>query len=185
MKKHGLTVVTELSAWQSQPFLGGQINAVPALHGHTWTHALMANGIGFFLELPDEPSIYIAGDTVYTKDIHRALVELKPDITIVAAGSASLAHTGEAKVRVSALKVIESDSLCISVRDFGAGIPAPMQLQLGHKLIESEHGMGMALLLSNASFERLGGQLLLGSAKEGGTVAEVCFPLWREKAVKA
>ncbi|MGS0683364.1 sensor histidine kinase [Shewanella sp. 125m-7] len=101
------------------------------------------------------------------------------------AGSASLAHTGEAKVRVSALKVIESDSLCISVRDFGAGIPAPMQLQLGHKLIESEHGMGMALLLSNASFERLGGQLLLGSAKEGGTVAEVCFPLWRDKAVKA
>lgn len=94
------------------------------------------------------------------------------------ASSASQAHTGEARVVVSALVGGDSDRLCVSVKDFGAGIPKEMQLQLGRKLIESERGMGMALLLSNASFERLGGQLLLGSAKEGGTVAQVCFPVW-------
>ncbi|WP_299804597.1 sensor histidine kinase KdpD [uncultured Shewanella sp.] len=93
------------------------------------------------------------------------------------ASSASFAHIGEAKVVVSVMAAADRDRLCISVRDYGAGIPKEMQLQLGHKLIESERGMGMALLLSNASFERLGGQLLLGSAKEGGTVAEVCFPI--------
>ncbi|WP_041411253.1 ATP-binding protein [Shewanella pealeana] len=94
------------------------------------------------------------------------------------ASSASQAYTGEARVVVSALVGGDSDRLCVSVKDFGAGIPKEMQLQLGRKLIESERGMGMALLLSNASFERLGGQLLLGSAKEGGTVAQVCFPVW-------
>ena len=50
----------------------------------------MANGSGFYLQLPDEPTIYISGDTVYTKDVERALTELKPDIAVMAAGSASL-----------------------------------------------------------------------------------------------
>ena len=93
------------------------------------------------------------------------------------AGSASLAHCGESRVLVSVKVDAGSHRLCISVKDFGAGIPKEMQLQLGHKLIESERGMGMALLLSNASFERLGGQLLLSSAREGGTIAKVCFPV--------
>ncbi|GIU44552.1 histidine kinase [Shewanella sairae] len=92
------------------------------------------------------------------------------------AGSASLAHCGESRVLVSVQLDSGRNRLCISVKDFGAGIPKEMLLQLGHKLIESEQGMGMALLLSNASFERLGGQLLLSSADEGGTIAKVCFP---------
>jgi L-ascorbate metabolism protein UlaG (beta-lactamase superfamily) len=50
----------------------------------------MANGAGFYLKLPDEPSIYISGDTVYTDDVERALTEFKPDIAVVASGSASL-----------------------------------------------------------------------------------------------
>lgn len=93
------------------------------------------------------------------------------------AGSASFAHCGESRVLVSVQLDSGHNRLCISVKDFGAGIPKEMQLQLGHKLIESERGMGMALLLSNASFERLGGQLLLSSAQEGGTIAKVCFPV--------
>ncbi|MCK8044967.1 ATP-binding protein [Shewanella sp. 1CM18E] len=92
------------------------------------------------------------------------------------AGSASLAHCGESRVLVSVQLDSGRNRLCILVKDFGAGIPKEMLLQLGHKLIESEQGMGMALLLSNASFERLGGQLLLSSADEGGTIAKVCFP---------
>ncbi|GIU22483.1 ATP-binding protein [Shewanella sp. MBTL60-007] len=98
------------------------------------------------------------------------------------AGSASLANIGEAKVVVSVVAATQSDRLCISVRDFGVGIPKKMLLQLGHKLVESERGMGMALLLSNASVERLGGRLLLRVAKEGGTVAEVCFPVCHNDA---
>jgi len=90
LKKYGITVDAELVYWEPQVFLGGEIIAVPAQHGHGWNHKLMANGAGFYLSLPGEPSIYISGDTVYTSDVDRALRELKPDIAVVAAGSASL-----------------------------------------------------------------------------------------------
>ncbi len=90
LRKLGLTVETTLSYWQPEQLLGGNITAVPAKHGHGFVHYLMANGAGFHLQLPDEPSIYISGDTVFTKDVERALTELKPDIAVVAAGSASL-----------------------------------------------------------------------------------------------
>ena len=90
MKKNGISVEAKLNYWQAEQLLGGQITAVPALHGHSWIHNFMANGAGFYLKLPDEPSIYISGDTVYTDDVDRALNEFKPDIAVVAAGSASL-----------------------------------------------------------------------------------------------
>ena len=90
LTKNDIRVELSLEFWQAQPFLGGKIIAIPAQHGHGWIHYLMANGAGYYLELPDEPSIYISGDTVFTDDVHRALTDLAPDIAVVAAGSASL-----------------------------------------------------------------------------------------------
>jgi len=90
IKKNGINVEAALDYWQPTPWLGGEITAVPALHGHSWMHNFMANGAGFYLQLPGEPSIYISGDTVYTDDVERALTECKPDIAVVAAGGASL-----------------------------------------------------------------------------------------------
>jgi L-ascorbate metabolism protein UlaG (beta-lactamase superfamily) len=90
LEKYGLTINWGIEDWQTIDFLGGKLTAVPALHGHGWIHKVMANGVGFFLELPNEPSIYISGDTVLTNDVKRALNELKPDITVVAAGRARM-----------------------------------------------------------------------------------------------
>ncbi len=90
LKKYGLNIQVELEYWIPQPFLDGEIIAVPAKHGHSWVHKLMANGAGYVLRLPDEPSIYISGDTVYTADVEQALKELKPDITVMASGTATL-----------------------------------------------------------------------------------------------
>jgi L-ascorbate metabolism protein UlaG (beta-lactamase superfamily) len=90
MKKKGMNVQTPVDYWKTEQFLGGEVTAIPALHGHSWTHTFMANGAGFYINLPHEPSIYISGDTVYTEDVERALTELKPDIAVVASGSASL-----------------------------------------------------------------------------------------------
>ena len=50
----------------------------------------MANGSGLYLQLLDEPTIYISGDTVYTKDVERTLTALKPDIVVMTSDSASL-----------------------------------------------------------------------------------------------
>jgi len=90
LTKIDIRVEKSLDSWHAQPFLGGKIIAIPAQHGHGWIQYLMANGAGYYLELPDEPSIYISGDTVFTDDVHRALTGLAPDIAVVAAGSASL-----------------------------------------------------------------------------------------------
>ena len=90
LKKYGLNVQINLEYWKPQPLLGGEIVAVPALHGHSWLHNLMANGAGYCLRLPNEPSIYISGDTVYTPEVDRVLKELKPDIAVMAAGTATL-----------------------------------------------------------------------------------------------
>lgn len=90
LKKMGLNVIAALDYWQPEPVLDGEITAIPALHGHRWINGLMANGAGFFLQLPDEPSIYVAGDTVYTADVERVLDKLQPDIAVMAAGRASL-----------------------------------------------------------------------------------------------
>lgn len=90
LKKLGINVETSLTYWEPKPLLGGEITAVPAQHGRGWIHHFMANGAGFHLQLPGEPSIYISGDTVYTDVVARALKELKPAVAVVAAGGASM-----------------------------------------------------------------------------------------------
>jgi L-ascorbate metabolism protein UlaG (beta-lactamase superfamily) len=90
LRNKGLNVSPPLPYWEAAPFLGGEITAVPARHGRGWMHHLMANGAGYYLRLPKEPSIYISGDTVYTPEVERVLVAWQPDIAVVASGSASL-----------------------------------------------------------------------------------------------
>ena len=90
LKKYDINVVDGIDYWETKPYLSGSITAIPVQHGYGWIHKLMANGAGFFIELKDEPSIYVCGDTVLTPDVKKAVNELKPDIIVVAAGNASL-----------------------------------------------------------------------------------------------
>lgn len=93
------------------------------------------------------------------------------------AARASEDKVAEKRVRVEIDIEPEQLNLRIRVRDYGVGIPKHLLSQLGHKLVDSPTGMGMALMLSHASFERLGGTLILGSHSEGGAVAEVTLPV--------
>jgi len=90
LRKIGLRVAVALPYWRSAALCGGAIAAVPAQHGRGWIYRLMANGAGFFLALPGEPTLYIAGDTVWTKAVQGVLQMLKPDVAVVAAGTAQL-----------------------------------------------------------------------------------------------
>ena len=94
LRKKKMNIHAGVKPWETTPFLGGKITAIPATHGHGWITNLMANGVGFFVELPGEPSIYISGDTVFTSDVDRALTELKPDIAVMASGSATVDFGG-------------------------------------------------------------------------------------------
>lgn len=90
LRKYGLNLRAELHFWKPQQFSGAQITAIPARHGHGWLHHFMANGAGYFIGLPNEPSLYISGDTVYTTEVERVLTELRPDISILASGTATM-----------------------------------------------------------------------------------------------
>lgn len=108
LERYRLTVELGLESWKRTPYLGGHITAIPAQHGHGWIHKVMANGCGFFLELPNEPSLYISGDTVLTDDVRKVLSELKPDITVVA--------TGQAQMDVGQPLLMSSDEIVTFIR---------------------------------------------------------------------
>ncbi len=74
-----------------------------------------------------------------------------------------------------------NNTLSLQLRDFGSGIEANMnQAQravLGEKMVLSESGLGMAVFLSNSTFQRLGGKLKLINHSAQGCIAVVTLPL--------
>jgi len=81
---------------------------VPCLHGRGWVGRLMAHGVGWFIELPDEPSVYIAGDTLLTDEVRRFLAERRPDVAILPAGGARFDLGGEI--------LMDADDVCAAAR---------------------------------------------------------------------
>lgn len=87
-RKKGLNVVQTLEYWKREDFLGGKIEGIPARHGYGFIAKPAGNVMGFYIELPNEPSVYLSSDTIYTDDVKKVLSEYKPEINVVAAGSA-------------------------------------------------------------------------------------------------
>jgi len=79
-----------LTPHQPHELFGGQITAFHAVHGRGVIGKLMGPGVGYLIEIPDEPSIYLSGDTVLTDEVRRVLTDRKPDISVVHAGTASM-----------------------------------------------------------------------------------------------
>ena len=75
---------------QKNAFLTGSITPFPTQHGHGLAGMLMRPGVGYFIELPGDKSIYISGDTVMTQTVKHVLNDLRPDISILNAGTAIL-----------------------------------------------------------------------------------------------
>ncbi len=90
LKKRGLQVVQAIDYWQSTDFLGGRIEGIPARHGYGFIAQPMGNVMGFYLDWPDEVSIYLSSDTIYTQAVEKVLQSYRPDIAVVACGSAQL-----------------------------------------------------------------------------------------------
>ena len=88
--KKGLNISQTVDYWKKEKFLGGAITGIPARHGYGFIAVPMGNVMGFFVELPNTPSIYISADTIYTKAVDKVLKELKPNLAVVACGTAQL-----------------------------------------------------------------------------------------------
>lgn len=80
--------VREIPIGRPSPFLGGTITTVPCLHGRGLVGRLMAHGSGFVIRWPDQPSLYLAGDTVLTDDVLDCIVVHRPDVSVIPAGGA-------------------------------------------------------------------------------------------------
>lgn len=89
--KRGLNIVQALGYWNTEDFLGGKITGVPAIHGYGFIAPRVGgNVMGFCVELPNQKSIYISSDTVYTEHVDKVLKEFKPDISVLACGTAQM-----------------------------------------------------------------------------------------------
>lgn len=80
--------VQELPEQPASPFFGGSIRPIPCLHGEGFIGRLMAHGHGYFIQIPGEPSLYLAGDTILTAEVRHCLTRLAPEVSILPAGGA-------------------------------------------------------------------------------------------------
>ena len=89
LKRHHIKTIP-LTKNRKSKFLTGSITPVAAKHGHGIIGMLMGPGVGYFIALPAEKTIYISGDTIMTDSVRNVLSDLKPDISILNAGTATL-----------------------------------------------------------------------------------------------
>ncbi|MCJ8296951.1 MAG: ATP-binding protein, partial [Colwellia sp.] len=73
-------------------------------------------------------------------------------------------------------QIIE-DNWQLTIRDFGKGFTLKKLNELGVKPVASEQGFGMAVFLSHASLERLGGKLALTNHQDGGALVTLSLPI--------
>ncbi|QIZ75976.1 ATP-binding protein [Ferrimonas lipolytica] len=72
--------------------------------------------------------------------------------------------------------VSSNEEVCLSIADRGNGIDQQRLQALGQSLVDNPQGLGMAVMLSNASIERLGGHLQLSNNSDQGAIATVTLP---------
>lgn len=86
IRSSGFTDVTEIQT--SVTFQGVTLHRTSGQHGTGEIGQKMGQVSGFVLHAKGEPTLYIAGDTIWCEDMKTALDTYKPDMTIVNAGGA-------------------------------------------------------------------------------------------------
>ncbi len=73
----------------------------------------------------------------------------------------------------------KEQQLIIEITDFGKGLTPKLRASLGANIQESQKadGLGWGLFLSNASIERVGGEVHLIETSDGGTLTRINIPI--------
>ena len=114
-------------------------------------------------------------------------IEIISDPLLSAAVINVLANAVRANEEVGAeritITIYDSDSaLHWRIEDQGRGFSAEMQASLGSAVIASSDGFGVALWLTNATIERIGGTLALANNEHGACI-DITIPKRRYEAV--
>ena len=84
-----VTAVDPRTAWR-----GVEVMRTGGRHGLGEVGRMMGPVSGFVLRAEDEPTLYVAGDTVWCAEVEDALGAHQPDVTVVNAGAASFRTGG-------------------------------------------------------------------------------------------
>jgi len=85
--------VVGLDNWESYDFGSMTITAMPALHGPPGSEPMVGPVIGFMLESPGEPTIYVSGDNASLPLVEQIADRFAPvDIALLFAGAARVAE---------------------------------------------------------------------------------------------
>ncbi|NQY86330.1 MAG: HAMP domain-containing histidine kinase [Colwellia sp.] len=79
--------------------------------------------------------------------------------------------------KITLISQIDTENWQFIIRDYGVGFTLEKLKKLGVKPVNSEHGLGMAVFLSHASLERLGGKLALTNHHQGGALVTLSLPV--------
>lgn len=89
LRQRGLSVeALPVDHGQANPFFEGSIQTVRCTHGEGLIGKLMEHGVGYFITMPGEPSVYLAGDTILTPRIRDFVSTRQPDVSLLPAGGA-------------------------------------------------------------------------------------------------
>ncbi|MGV2871158.1 sensor histidine kinase [Colwellia sp. E150_009] len=79
--------------------------------------------------------------------------------------------------KITLTSQVETENWQFIIRDYGIGFTLEKLKQLGVNPVNSEQGLGMAVFLSHASLERLGGKLALTNHHQGGALVTLSLPV--------
>jgi len=88
LRARGLNVQPLAAGHLPQPFPGGRVTTVPCRHGRGALALLMEHGVGYYIEMPGEPTLYLSGDTVLTPQVRDFVARRQPEVCLVPAGGA-------------------------------------------------------------------------------------------------
>lgn len=113
---------------------------------------------------------------------HESQLKIRYDQSLLHALMSLLNNAADASPDFVSLKVGSvSDRLLIVIEDHGSGIPDEIAGSLGKTSISGKQGgLGLGVLLGQASIERLGGEVKLTGLQGSGTRIEIRVPLASE-----
>jgi L-ascorbate metabolism protein UlaG (beta-lactamase superfamily) len=75
--------------------LGMEVETVRSRHGSGLLGWFLGPVAGYYLAHPEEPSIYVVGDSILTESVREAVERLQPDVILAPAGAANMGLGGD------------------------------------------------------------------------------------------